>query len=192
MLTGSCSSTDWRFRATDPGDHVVTVSAAGQAARTIHVHVDATTPESVLTVDEAGRSTTVARAQIADSQTGGGPTAPQPPPAPAPEAEQKTTSNAATWHVADGVLLGVTAVGLGVGTSLLAIKNQAASNAGPGTSNDSSWAGPASAVAFAAAGTAFATAIVVYLAAPRDKGTGAIVAPVPMVGGGGALLHTSF
>jgi hypothetical protein len=202
--------------ATDPGYHVVTVKVPGQALRTLVAHVDVTTPDAVVTVDEAGARATDpgGHAVTVDAPGEGSRTLPpqagaaapaavvavheaspgSPPalaPPPAPEA-QTSSSNAATWHMVERGLLGVTVVGVGVGASLLAVKNQAVLNSRSGTSNDSSWAGPASAIAFAAGGAALAAAIVVYLTAPSDKSTGAILAPVPMVGGGGAVIRTSF
>jgi hypothetical protein len=179
--------------ATDPGYHVVTVNAPGRAPRTIAIHVDAGTRESVVTIDEAaGMSGATPPAALAVHQAGDG-VAPAPVPPPAPDAAQtRSVSHTATWQWVERGLLGATVVGFGAGASLLAVKNQAVLNGRPGTSNDSSWAGPASTIAFAAGGAALAAAIVVYLAAPSDKSTGAILVPVPMAGGGGAMIRTSF
>jgi hypothetical protein len=50
----------------------------------------------------------------------------------------------------------------------------------------------ASAIGFGVGGAALVSAIVLYLVTPQEKESALVVAPVPMVGGAGALLGGRF
>jgi hypothetical protein len=104
--------------------------------------------------------------------------------------------------------MGLGVVGIGVGTafgfsakSKLDQSNQSGncdstdhcSDHGLSLRHDASNAATASDVGFIAGGVALAAGLVVYLTAPHTQsGAGWVVAPAPMVGGGGALVRTSF
>jgi hypothetical protein len=157
--------------AADPGDHVVTVRVPGREPRTLAAHVDAATPVVLVSVDEPGRE------------------AAPPPPALLAEPPRGSPSSGTTRRWVGIGLLGATAVGFAAGASLLAVKDHGMSDGGSG---GSSWAGPAATVAFSAAGTAFAAAVVLYLTATSDGRSQAIVAPAAFSNGGGALIRTTF
>jgi len=83
-------------------------------------------------------------------------------------------------------LLGFGAIGVTVGAGFLDAKNQAISK------NHSSDAGTVSAVSFALGGAAFASAIVLYLTAPKDRSAALTVSPAPIASGAGAILQGTF
>jgi hypothetical protein len=64
---------------------------------------------------------------------------------------------------------------------------------GLATRKDAESAANLSTILFVAGGVALAAGVVLYVTAPRHStGTGIVVAPVPVAGGGGALVRGSF
>jgi hypothetical protein len=64
---------------------------------------------------------------------------------------------------------------------------------GLSTRKDAESAAQLSTILFVASGVALATGIVLYVTAPqRSAGTGIVVAPAPLAGGGAALVRASF
>jgi hypothetical protein len=104
--------------------------------------------------------------------------------------------------------LGVVGLGVGSAFALLAKSKLDESNAGANppcdptdhcTSNgltirkDAEGAAAVSTIAFVAGGIAIAAGIGLYVTAPRSSpGTGVVVAPIPLAGGGGAMVQTRF
>jgi hypothetical protein len=80
---------------------------------------------------------------------------------------------------------GVVAVVVGAG--LLDLENRSITKG-----HKSSNAGTFSGVSFAIAGAAFASAIVLYLTAPKDRSAALTISPAPVASGAGALLQGSF
>jgi hypothetical protein len=156
----------------DPGDHAVAISLPGQPARTLQVHLAEGSAVSVPVFEDAS------------------PPAPSSPPAPV-EAPAPTDSaphpggERTRTYVSLG-LLGFGAIGVTVGAGFLDAKNQAISK------NQSSDAGTLSAVSFALGGAAFASAVVLYLTAPKDRSAALTVSPAPVASGAGAILQGSF
>jgi hypothetical protein len=157
---------------TDPGDHTVEITEPGQAARSVHLHVD------------DGASLNV---QVFE------PVAPPPPSAAAPALATEATPETAAGpggnmrtYVGFGLLGGGT-VSLAVGAGLLDLENRSITKG-----HKSSNAGTFSGVAFAIAGAAYASAVVLYLTAPKDPSTALTLSAVPVASGAGALLGGSF
>jgi hypothetical protein len=174
--------------AADPGDHVVALKFGGRTVRTVTAHVNA-----------GGTATSVALLEP-----------PLPPiphdlPAPAPMqsgGDAPSTPNAERSGIGDACvgielgLVGVGAAGIAVGAGFLVAKDQSMTNGGPnaGPSFDQG-ASAASAVGFALGGAALATAVVLYLTAPKRSDAAKaplVLAPLPLFGGGGATLEARF
>jgi hypothetical protein len=177
----------------DPGDHLVTFQAPGVERLTYPAHLDERTPSLSVRVGEpAGNGEPAAPAS-----TSAAPETPAAPAAQAATAEAPAAPRgdrgAATRRWVEIGLLGGAVVTAGVGAGLLVVKNNSMS---PGGANGNPYVDPvvtaASKISFAVAGAAAASAIVLYLVAPKAKDTGLYVSPAPMVGGGGALLNGSF
>jgi serine/threonine-protein kinase len=155
---------------TDPGTHAVEVEEPGQPARTLNVHLD---EGSILTVP------------VFEAAAAPAPAAPSTTEAPAESMSPTPPGGAARTYAGIG-LLGVGAGGLVVGAGFLDAKNQAISK------NEKSNAGTISGISFALAGAAFASAVVLYLTAPKDRSAALTVSAAPVASGTGAVLQGSF
>jgi hypothetical protein len=161
----------------DPGDHRVTFRAAGSATRSLTVHIDAATLAVVVRIEPA----LPARQR---------PPIPAPPPSVELTGARVKSSSIAVRHYAEVGLVGAGAVAIGVGAALLGVKNRSMNADGTYVEKQ---AATGSAVAFSAGGAAIVSAIVLYLATPNDDGgTGLLVLPSVMTGGGGAFVRGTF
>jgi serine/threonine-protein kinase len=161
---------------TDPGAHAVAITEPGQAPRTLNVHLD------------EGASLTVPAFETAST-----PPPPTTAPASAPPAATDAPAETASGspgnvrtYIGFGLLGGGT-VALAVGAGLLDLENRSITKG-----HKSSNAGTFSGVAFAIAGAAYASAVVLYLTAPKDRSTALTLSAVPVASGAGALLQGSF
>ncbi len=161
---------------TDPGAHVVAIDEPGQPARTLNVHLD------------EGANLTVPA-----FETPSAPPAPAAAPSSAPAAATDASAESASGsggnvrtYIGFGLLGGGT-VSLAVGAGLLDLENRSITKG-----HKSSNAGTFSGVAFAIAGAAYASAVVVYLTAPKDRNAALTLSAVPVASGAGALLQGCF
>jgi hypothetical protein len=200
--------------ALDPGDRVVVVMAPGHPPRTISTRLGPDNPTAVVRIDSLDET---AAAPLPPREVAPPPSPPVVPPAlsPAAVAPESPSAQAAAGARDSGATrrwigIGVGAagiIGLGVGTVLgLNAKSKLnESNNGPCGANDqcnstglalrqdASSAATGSTVAFVLGGVAAAAGVVLYVTAPRGAAsTGWVVAPAPMVGGGGALVTAAF
>jgi tetratricopeptide (TPR) repeat protein len=160
---------------TDPGDHSVEIREPGRPSQTAHIHLD---PGAAITVPVSeGASPSTPSPTEAPAQASA--------PTPAAESAPLAAGAAARTYVSLG-LLGLGAIGVTVGAGFLDAKNQATSK------NQPSDAGTISAVSFAIGGAAFASAIVLYLAGPKDRTTALTLSPGPVASGTGAWLRGTF
>jgi hypothetical protein len=161
--------------AVDPGDHVVTVNAAGRAPQTLTAHVDPGNRRGVVRIEDTPASAVTS------------------PPAetPAEPGTPATQSDPGATHRGLGIaLLGVGAVGVGLGTTFLL--NKPTSSAPSCTPSKDDTSTTAAAISFAAGGAALATAIVLLVTAPHKSSSGLVVAPTPLMGGGAAFIRGRF
>jgi serine/threonine-protein kinase len=207
--------------ALDAGDRVVVVTAPGHPSRTISTRLGPDNPAAVIRIDNLDE-TAVAPPVSREVAPPAAPMPPSPPPAPAlaspPPGAAGTESSPAELaaHSSDSgsarrwIGIGVGAagvVGLGIGAVLgLNAKSKLnESNNGPcgptdqcnstglGLRQDAASAATGSTVAFVLGGVALAAGVVVYVTAPRSAAnTGWVIAPAPMVGGGGAIVSAGF
>jgi len=201
LVVGSGSYAGWEVRiddrpvapehwgdtvAVDPGDHVVSVHAPGRPLRTLSARVDAAAPAATITIDEGDSAATPAPAS--PSANGASGSTPLSPAEPAP---LSGPGNTRLW--VELGLVGVGAAGLGLGTGWL-IKRNASLNSTNVCSPppDVSEVSAASSIAYAVGGVALASAVVVYLTAPRHDHVGLAIAPALVAGGGGATVRGSF
>jgi serine/threonine-protein kinase len=170
---------------TDPGDHSVQIDEPGQPQRTTRIHLN---EGGALTVPVFGGASGAAPAS-------GGAPASAPPPAGAAAPAQATDAPAQTAPSESGSvrtyigygLMGGGVVAVIVGAGLLDLENRSITKG-----HTSSNAGTFSGVSFALAGAAFASAIVLYLTAPKDRSVALTLSPAPIASGGGAILQGSF
>jgi hypothetical protein len=166
---------------TDPGAHSVVINEPGQPPRTLDIRLD-----------EGANLIVPAFAPPSPPSP-----ASAPPPASAPAAATTLApaegggDSTAGPHVSTRAyvglgLLGVGVIGVVTGAGLLDAKNEAISK-GKGSS-----AGTLSGVSFAIGAAGFASAIVLYLTAPKDRSSALTVSPTVGTSGAGALLRGSF
>jgi hypothetical protein len=183
----------------DPGDHVIT-ARSGRLSRDFQTHVDANVPTASVVIDQLSGQKPPA-APIETSMT------PPAPPVP-PESEEPAASGSDPVRVGIAIgLLGAGVVGLGVGLGfgLAAKSDRDDSNAGPCNAADQCNAkglslrqdaireALASTIGFSIGAVALGACAVVTFAIPHgSKGTGVVVTPALMAGGGGALVRTNF
>ena len=179
--------------AVDPGDHLVTVNAPGQAPRTLKAHLDAANRQASVSIDPPAAAGAGAVPVVAGA---GGLAAAAEATAPTPtEPVAATAAGSSTRFWAGMALVGGGVVGLGLGTAYLVKRNQSMTN---GTLCDPPYEDKAdrtaAIVAYSLGGAALATALVLYLTAPspKEKGMGLLVAPTLIPGGGGATFHATF
>jgi hypothetical protein len=188
----------------DPGDHAVLVSAPGHAQRTLTAHVGPDARTATVRIDSLDDTP----APPPTPPPSPAPTEGSPPPAPPPgEAPSSTDDPGATRrYLGIGAMgLGVVGIGLGSVFGILAKNALAASNDGPCNSSDhcnstglsdrkdASNKATVSTVLFIAGGVFAAGGVALYFTAPHaPASTGVVLAPAPMVGGGGAMLSGTF
>ncbi len=164
----------------DPGDHVVTLRLGGRIAQTRSVPVAAGGGVTSVVLAEPPLSASVLRGPAPQTQ---------PPPIESHDAALDTRV------AAELGLLGLGGVAVGAGAALLVAKNGSLSDGAPNghPSSDQS-ASVASTAAFAVAGAAIVSAVVLYLTAPDHKegATAVTFAPLPLPGGGGGFVQARF
>jgi hypothetical protein len=161
--------------STDPGRHAVEIDEPGQAPRTLSVQLD---EGANLIVPAFAASNTPAPA-IAPSA------APPPATTEAPTDAVPARPTSTRTYVGLG-LLGVGAIGVVAGAGYLDAKNDAVSK------GKRSSAGTFAGVSFAVGAAGFASAIVLFITAPKDPSSALTVSPTVGDSGGGALLRGSF
>jgi hypothetical protein len=189
----------------DPGAHVVMVSAPGHKTRSFDARVESEGQAATVHVDSLDDESALSPPPPAP--------APNPPPTPIelPAAEPPPVSDrgASRRWIGLGVGgLGVIGVGVGSALGLVAMSKRDQSNSGPSAPCDASnhcspaglslrsEAGSAASganIAFIAGGVALAAGVVLFVTAPRGgTGTAVVIAPVPVAGGGGAMVSARF
>jgi tetratricopeptide (TPR) repeat protein len=158
---------------TDPGSHAVEINEPGQPARTLNVHLD---EGSILTVPvfeaAAAPAPAVERA---------------PTPAPTEAISDSAPPKMSRTRTYVGfALLGVGVIGVTAGAGYLDAKNNAISK------GKRSSAGTFAGVSFGVGAAGFASAVVLYLTAPKDPSTALTLSPAVGTSGAGALLQGSF
>ena len=168
--------------AVDPGDHVVSVMADGQPAKTYVAHVDPSHPMAVVSFGEPAASSTAASA-----------------PAPAAASVEPTptdTSSPSDRHLPGRIggigLMIIGAAGVGLGTWLVTDKITQMPNGQICEPHLRPHAIPESAVAFSVGGVALISGAVLFYV-NRPGRTETALAPALMPGGGaGAILRGTF
>jgi hypothetical protein len=172
---------------TDPGAHSVVINEPGQPPRTLDVRLD------------EGANLIVPAFALPSPPPQAGPPAPASASAPA-SAPAAATAPAPTGTSGDSTgashlstrayvglgLLGVGAIGVVAGAGYLDAKNDAISK------GKRSSAGTFAGVSFAIGAAGFASAIVLYLTAPKDPSSALTVSPTVGASGAGALLRGAF
>jgi len=188
----------------DPGDHAVVVSAPGHVARTYNAHLGPEAPSATVHIDSLDEATAPVPVPVP---------IPQPPPPPVatplpviPEPSPPADTGATRRYIGLGVgALGIVGIGIGSAFGIIAKSkfdqtNVSECNAtdhctAPGLAarQDAEHAATASNVGFSIGAVLLAGGAVLYLTALKPAArTGVVVAPAPMVGGGGALLRATF
>ncbi len=164
--------------AVDPGDHVVTVTTPSQPSVTFGVHVDASSP---LTILRLGSPTGNAAPAAVPSA---------PVPAETSPVESRGTGLGARW--AAGGLMVAGAVGIGMGTWLVTTKTRdVMPNGQLCDPHLRAGAIPEAATAFAAGGVAVLSGIILYYV-NRPGRNEVSLAPDFLPGGGGATVRGRF
>jgi|HubBroStandDraft_6_1064221.scaffolds.fasta_scaffold30847_1 hypothetical protein len=158
---------------TDPGAHAVEIDEPGQPARTLNVHLDEGANLTLPVFDAGPAATPVAAPALATEALAETPSA-------------YDSGAKVRTYIGFGLLGGGT-VSLAVGAGLLDLENRSLTKG-----HKSSNAGTFSGVAFAIAGAAYASAVVLYLTAPKDRSSALTVSPTVGASGAGALLRGSF
>jgi serine/threonine-protein kinase len=191
----------------DPGDHAVVVSAPGHAARTFTAHVGPEAPSATVHIDSLDEPTTGAIPVPVPIPV---PSPPPPVATPLPVIPEPLAPPADTGATRRYIGLGVGAlgiVGIGVGSAFGVVAkskfdqtNVSQCNAtdhctSPGLAGrqDAEHAATASNIGFTIGAVLLAGGAVLYFTALKPVArSGIVVAPAPMVGGGGALLRATF
>jgi hypothetical protein len=198
--------------AVDPGDRVTVVIAPGHPPRSITTHLGPDNPTAVVKIDSLDEGSPPPSASAASTI----PAAPFTPPpsqasangrAPEPPREggssEPPRGSERRWIGIGVGAAGVVGLGIGAGFGVAAKSKLDQSNAGPcgagdrctqqglGLRQDASNAATVSTVAFVLGGVAAAAGVVLYVTAPHGSSatsTGMTIAPLPLLGGGGAML----
>src|SRR5579859_1952887 len=165
--------------AVDPGDHVVTLMADGQPAKTYVAHVDASHPTAVVSVGEPAASSTPASA-----------------PAAAVEATPAEPGSPSDGHLPGRIggigLMVIGAAGVGLGTWLVTDKITEMPNGQICEPHLREHAIPEAAIAFSVGGVALISGAVLFYV-HRPGRTETAIGPAAMPGGGaGAILRGTF
>jgi hypothetical protein len=164
--------------AADPGEHVVTLRLGGRIAQRRIVPVAAGGGVTSVVLAEPPLSASVLRVPFAHPE--------------APESHDAALEPRVAVELG---LVGLGVVSAGAGAGLLVAKNGSLSDGAPnGHPSSDQGASVASTAAFAIAGAAIVSAVVLYLTAPDHKeGVAAVTfAPVPLPGGGGGFVQARF
>jgi serine/threonine-protein kinase len=191
----------------DPGDHAVVVSAPGHAARTFNAHVGPEAPSATVHIDSLDEPT-AAPVPVPVPIPVPPPPTPVPTPLPViPETPPPAADTGATRRVIGlGVgALGVIGIGIGSAFGIIAKSRFDQTNVSqcnatdhcttPGLAGrqDAEHAATASNLGFTIGAVLLAGGAALYFTATKHSArTGVVVAPAPMVGGGGALLRATF
>jgi hypothetical protein len=195
----------------DRGAHVVVVSSPAHKTHSFEIHTDTD-----------GQTATVQVDALDDEQPATPPPLTPAPPLTLPSAltatplstppaapDQPPTSDTAPtrrWIGLSIGALGVVGVGVGSALGLMAKSKLNESNSGPcdattdrcdvtglGLRKDAGSLATGSTIAFVAGGVALATGVVLFVTARSGTGSRAVVvAPVPLTGGGGAIVRAAF
>ena len=165
--------------AEDPGDHTITVIAAGQAPRTLIAHVDEGNLSTLVPIGETKNTFTAADSASAAA------TAPTPEETPAP----RRGSAAGQWAGVGLAVLG--AAGIGVGTWLLTSKEREMENGQLCDAHLRPHAVPEGIAAVTGGGIALISGVIVYYL-NRPGRTEVSLSPSMVPGGGGATVHGTF
>jgi hypothetical protein len=198
----------------DPGDHVVIVTSPGHKMRSFDVHVGPegqTATVHLESLENEGAAPALTPTPIPTPAPTETPTpTPTPAPALASTSTPATSDGGATrrWMGLGVGGLGVIGVGIGGALGLVAMSKRDQSNQGPSAPCDGSDhctgsglslrkdaqnAASEANIAFAVGGAALAAGVVLYVTAPRaGSGTGVVVVPAPIAGGGGAIIRGRF
>jgi serine/threonine-protein kinase len=160
---------------TDPGVHAVAIEEPGQPPRILNVHID----------EGANLIVPAFEAPSAPAPTSTPYNAPTPATTETPADAAPARPTSTRMYVGLG-LLGVGAIGVVAGAGYLDAKNDAISK------GKRSSAGTFAGVSFAVGAAGFASAIVLYLTAPKDPSSALTVSPTVGDSGAGALLRGSF
>jgi hypothetical protein len=190
----------------DPGNHLV-VARSGQAERVFEAFVDATRTTASVTIDKIvdARPAAAAASPVPPRGDGIKATANANGARSPDESTEGPTADPARFWVSIG-LVGLGAVGIGIGTGFgLEAKNaRDQSNAGPCNASDHCTAhglslrndaiadARISTVAFALGAVAIGASVVVIVIPHGAKRDAVTVTPVALSGGGGALVGTTF
>jgi hypothetical protein len=190
----------------DPGDHAVVVNAPGHPPKTLAAHTGPENPNVTVRVDRLDETETPPSVAPPPAVTGA-PRAAAPLPEVPPTSEVPRDKNATRRWIGLGVGgLGVVGVAVGSVFGIVAKQKFDQSNSvqcdastdrchQPGfpMRKDAESAATASDISFAIGGVLLATGAVLYLTAPKPQPTtGVVVAPVPVAGGGGAVVRATF
>jgi len=164
--------------AVDPGDHTVTITSLGQAARTLIAHVDAATPTAIVRIDAAQPSeVTLPPAATADTT---------------PAATTETGDRGVTGRFVGMGLVVAGAAGIGIGTWLLTDKvRDLMPNGQLCDPRLRAHAIPEGIVALSAGGVAVISGVSLYYVS-RPHHAGIALSPAIVPSGAGALLSGSF
>jgi hypothetical protein len=159
----------------DPGTRAIRIDEPGQSSRTMSVQL------------AEGANVT---APVYTPAAAPAPAAPIAAPAaavePTPDKGPSSSGNNVRNYMGLG-LIGAGTVGVAVGAGLLDLENRSIVK-GHKSSNAGTFAG----VAFALAGAAYVSAVVVYLTAPKNPSTALTLSAGPIAAGGGAVLQGGF
>jgi hypothetical protein len=161
--------------AVDPGDHVVTVTAPGQAPRTLHTHLDASNPSAIVRTGEPAESAAPATtAAVVHAEAA-------PPPS--------NGDAGARWGATGLVVAG--ALGIGIGTFFVTSKTRVMDDGQLCEPHLRAGAIPIAAVAFSAGGIALISGITLYYL-HRPGRAEVSLAPAVIPGGAGAMFRAAF
>ncbi len=185
--------------AVDAGDHVVVVKVPGRPLRTLTARTDAANVAVAVQADESVPSAPpppplppapVAEPPAPVATVPSTPIALEPAPATAETGSFRRVDPRAWVEIG---LLGLTAVGAGLGTFLLVRRHVLAGHDCSCDPSLESEASTAATLSFAAGGAALASSLVLYFTGRNQTSdTGWTVTPSPMANGAGALFRTSF
>ena len=165
--------------AVDPGDHLVTVTSPGQAAKSFVAHVDANNPTAVVSVGEPSASPAAVPAPAAATAD----TTPAPA---APTGDRRIAG-----RIAGVGLMVAGAAGVGIGTWLVTSKTTEMADGRICEPHLRDHAIPEAAAAFSVGGVALISgAVLFYLNRPGR--TEVSLTPSMVPGGGGAVLSGRF
>jgi hypothetical protein len=188
----------------DPGDHVIVASLQGHAPHTFTAHLGPDKPTANVVIDGLEETAPVAPSGT-PSPSSTVVTAPLPE-TPILPSTPEDSGGSRRWIGVGLGALGIVGIGVGTVFGIVAKSQLDQSNSGPcdkssdhcepaglSTRKDAETAATASTIAFVGGGVALAAGVVLYLTAPRrPTGTGIVLAPAVIAGGGGAIVRGEF